>query len=185
MLGAPLATGAEGPFSSAVGEQRCRRIESTYPIRSSQRNRISPRVMTGFTANVFPYRNRVSFKEAFAGPELCDWKLSRTVLRGLDGRKVVWLLGKLSSPVLRGLSGRKAARLPGDARFLERSRFGTVFRGRSINPFERRRWRLRRMRASGWTRSNHVGTGTDLSAFADATRTQRAAALVRWQFAVK
>jgi hypothetical protein len=53
--------------------------------------------MTGFTANVFPYRNRVSFKEAFAGPELCDWKLSRTVLRGLDGRKVVWLLGEDST----------------------------------------------------------------------------------------
>ena len=42
MLGAPLATGAEAPFFSAMGEQRCRRIESTYPIRSSQRNRISP-----------------------------------------------------------------------------------------------------------------------------------------------
>ena len=66
--------------------------------------------MTGFTANVFPYRNRVSFKEAFAGPELCDWKLSRTVLRGLDGRKVVWLLGKLSSPVLRGLEASNGLR---------------------------------------------------------------------------
>ena len=70
--------------------------------------------MTGFTANVFPYRNRVSFKEAFAGPELCDWKLSRTVLRGLDGRKVVWLLGKLLRPVLRGPGGRKAAWLLGE-----------------------------------------------------------------------
>ena len=67
--------------------------------------------MTGFTANVFPYRNRVSFKEAFAGPELCDWKLSRTVLRGLDGRKVVRLLGKPSSPVLRGLGASNGARL--------------------------------------------------------------------------
>jgi hypothetical protein len=41
--------------------------------------------------------------------------------------------GKLSSPVLRGLGGRKAARLPGDAGFLERSKFGTVFRARAIN----------------------------------------------------
>jgi hypothetical protein len=72
--------------------------------------------MTGFTTNVFPYRNRVSFNEAFAGPELCDWKLSRTVLRGLDGRKVVWLLGKLSRPVLRGPGGRKAAWLLGRLR---------------------------------------------------------------------
>ena len=77
--------------------------------------------MTGFTANVFPYRNRVSFKEAFAGPELCDWKLSRTVLRGLDGRKVVRLLGKLSRPVLRGPGGRKAAWLLGAHPYVRRN----------------------------------------------------------------
>ena len=70
---------------------------------------------TGFIASVFPSRSRVSFKKAFAGPELCDWKLSHPVLRGLDGSNPVRLLGKLSSPVLRGLSGRKAARLPGEA----------------------------------------------------------------------
>ena len=27
---------------------------------------------TGFTANIFPYRSRVSLKEAFEGPEPCD-----------------------------------------------------------------------------------------------------------------
>ena len=42
MLGAPLATGTEVPFSSVMDKQRCRRIESTYPIALPQRNRISP-----------------------------------------------------------------------------------------------------------------------------------------------
>src|SRR3984893_9027130 len=37
---------------------------------------------TGFIANIFPYRNRVSLKEAFEGPEPDDGKLSRPVLRG-------------------------------------------------------------------------------------------------------
>jgi len=49
--------------------------------------------MTGFTTNVFRYRNRVSLNEAFEGLELCEGKLSRTVLRGLDGCKPVRLLG--------------------------------------------------------------------------------------------
>jgi hypothetical protein len=42
MLGAPLAAGTEVPFSSVMDKQRCRRIESTYPIVSPQRNRLSP-----------------------------------------------------------------------------------------------------------------------------------------------
>ncbi len=49
--------------------------------------------MTGFTTSVFLYRNRVSLKEAFEGLELCEGKLSRTVLRGLDGSNPVRLLG--------------------------------------------------------------------------------------------
>ena len=32
MLGIPFAAGTEAPFSSVMGQQRCRRIESTYPI---------------------------------------------------------------------------------------------------------------------------------------------------------
>src|ERR1700674_737652 len=32
MLGAPLVAGTGGPFSSGMGKQRCRRIESAYPI---------------------------------------------------------------------------------------------------------------------------------------------------------
>ena len=83
---------------------------------------------TGFIASVFPSRSRVSFKEAFAGPELCDWKLSCTVLRGLDGSNPVRLLGKLSSPVLRGPApsnggwplGRNAKRI------IWRRRFGVL-----------------------------------------------------------
>jgi hypothetical protein len=31
MLGIPFAAGTEAPFSSVMGKQRCRRIESTYP----------------------------------------------------------------------------------------------------------------------------------------------------------
>jgi len=49
--------------------------------------------MTGFIVSVFPFRNRVSFKEAFEGLELGERKLSRPVLRGPGGRKVAWLLG--------------------------------------------------------------------------------------------
>ena len=49
--------------------------------------------MTGFIVNVFPFRNRVSSKEAFEGLELGEGKLSRPVLRGPGGRKAAWLLG--------------------------------------------------------------------------------------------
>ena len=49
--------------------------------------------MTGFIVSVFPFRNRVSFKEAFEGLELGEGKLSRPVLRGPGGRKAAWPLG--------------------------------------------------------------------------------------------
>jgi hypothetical protein len=48
--------------------------------------------MTGFIASAFLSRNRVSLKEAFEGHELCEGKLSCTVLRGLDGSNPVRLL---------------------------------------------------------------------------------------------
>src|ERR1700722_10876269 len=51
--------------------------------------------MTGFTTCAFLSRNRVSPKEAFEGLELCERKLSCTVLRGLDGSNPVRLLGCL------------------------------------------------------------------------------------------
>ena len=47
----------------------------------------------GCTTRAFLYRNRVSLKEAFKGLELCEGKLSCTVLRGLDGSNPVRLLG--------------------------------------------------------------------------------------------
>ena len=50
--------------------------------------------MTGFIGDGFLSRNRVSLKEAFEGLELCERKLSCTVLRGLDGSNPVRLLGK-------------------------------------------------------------------------------------------
>src|SRR5258708_34478638 len=49
--------------------------------------------MTGFTTSAFLSRNRVSAKVAFEGLELCERKLSCTVLRGLDGSNPVRLLG--------------------------------------------------------------------------------------------
>ena len=49
--------------------------------------------MTGYIVSVFPFRNRVSSKEAFEGLELGEGKLSRPVLRGPGGRKAAWLLG--------------------------------------------------------------------------------------------
>jgi hypothetical protein len=64
--------------------------------------------MTGFIVNVFPFRNRVSSKEAFEGLELGEGKLSRPVLRGPGGRKAAWLLGNwqipIDNPVYHGLS---------------------------------------------------------------------------------
>ena len=54
-----------------------------------------PSAMTGFIVSVFPFRNRVSPKEAFEGLELGEGKPSRPVLRGPGGRKAVWLLGNL------------------------------------------------------------------------------------------
>jgi hypothetical protein len=52
--------------------------------------------MTGFIVIVFPFRNRVSSKEAFEGLELGEGKPSRPVLRGPGGRKAAWLLGNYS-----------------------------------------------------------------------------------------
>jgi hypothetical protein len=49
--------------------------------------------MTGFIVSAFPYRNRVSFKEAFEGLEPDEGKLSRPVLRGPGSREAAWLLG--------------------------------------------------------------------------------------------
>jgi len=49
--------------------------------------------MTGSIVSVSPFRNRVSFKEAFEELELGEGKLSRPVLRGPGGRKAAWLLG--------------------------------------------------------------------------------------------
>ena len=49
--------------------------------------------MIGFIVSVFPFRNRVSSKEAFEGLELGEGKPSRPVLRGPGGRKAAWLLG--------------------------------------------------------------------------------------------
>src|SRR5712692_8374379 len=59
--------------------------------------------MTGFIVSVFPFRNRVSLKEAFEGLELGEGKLSRPVLRGPGGRKVAWLLGSNARPVVGNL----------------------------------------------------------------------------------
>jgi len=50
-----------------------------------------------FIANIFPYRNRVSLKEAFEGPEPDDGKLSRPGLRGLAPSNGGRLLGKPTS----------------------------------------------------------------------------------------
>ena len=56
--------------------------------------------MTGFIASVFTYPNRVPFQVAFEGLELCERKLSCTVLRGLDRSNPVRLLGGLYRPNL-------------------------------------------------------------------------------------
>src|SRR4029077_16373242 len=52
-----------------------------------------PSAMTGYIVSVFPFRNRVSSREAFEGLELGERKLSRPVLRGPGGRQGAWVLG--------------------------------------------------------------------------------------------
>ena len=49
---------------------------------------------TGFTAKICPYRNRVSLKEAFEGPEPDDGQPSRPVLRGPGPSNGARLLGE-------------------------------------------------------------------------------------------
>jgi len=44
-----------------------------------------------------------------------------------------------------------------EARFHESVKLGEVLCARSIEPFEGGHWRLRWMRANGWTRSNGYG----------------------------
>ena|SRR6267154_781971 len=56
-----------------------------------------PSVMTGFIVSVFPFRNRVSSKEAFEVLELSEGKRSRPVLRGPGGRQAARLLGQVDS----------------------------------------------------------------------------------------
>src|SRR5215470_10725969 len=63
-------------------------ITASYSIQSAT---------TGFTAYIFPYRSRVSLKEAFEGPEPDEGKLSRPVLRGLAPSNGGGLLGKPTS----------------------------------------------------------------------------------------
>jgi hypothetical protein len=79
--------------------------------------------MTGFTASEYLSRNRVSLKEAFEGLELCERKLSCTVLRGLDGSNPVRLLGDTSTIRLTfarilyfGLEARRAHPVRGQGR---------------------------------------------------------------------
>ncbi len=53
--------------------------------------------MIGFMVSIFPFRSRVSFKEAFEELELGEGKLSCPVLRGPGDRKAAWLLGEHSA----------------------------------------------------------------------------------------
>src|ERR1700676_561833 len=63
-----------------------------------------PNAMTGFIVSVYPFRNRVSSKEAFEGLELGEGKPSRAVLRGPGGRKAAWLLGSNSRKTERAIT---------------------------------------------------------------------------------
>src|ERR1700680_2189569 len=82
--------------------------------------------MTGFMTSVLLYRNRVSLKEAFEGLELCEGKLSCTVLRGLDGSNPVRLLGHTvatgSTASFNGLAPRRRHSLTGGCLVRNRAR---------------------------------------------------------------
>jgi hypothetical protein len=86
------------PVESAFGSGDARGRRASAP--GSQMIRLVyfiPSAMTRFIVSVFPFRNRVSFPEAFEGLELGEGKLSRPVLRGLGGRKAARLLGSYQS----------------------------------------------------------------------------------------
>ena len=54
-----------------------------------------------------------------------------------------------------------------EARFHESVKLGEVLCARSIERFEGGRWRLRRMRANGWTRANGYADQTRISSVLD------------------
>jgi hypothetical protein len=86
-----------------------------------------------------------------------DPSLSVETLISTDARPNTWMTGKpevIDSSV--GLVPTNASALL-EARFHESVKLGEVLCARSIEPFEGGRWRLRRMRANGWTRSNGYG----------------------------
>jgi hypothetical protein len=85
--------------------------------------------MTGFIVSVFPFRNRVSSKEAFEGLELGEGKLSRPVLRGPGGRKTAWLLGQVPFEV--------------NSRRVEQAWRGLLNRAGTF-PFRRRQFQIHR-----------------------------------------
>ena len=61
-----------------------------------------------------------------------------------------WLARESQCPI-------KNASALSEARFHESVKLGEVLGARSIEPFEGGRWRLRWMRANGWTRSYGYG----------------------------
>src|SRR6516162_1806741 len=73
-------------------------ITASYSIQSAT---------TGYTAYIFPYRSRVSLKEAFEGPEPDEGKLSCPVLRGLAPSDGGGLIGKPTSRNAKGIIWRK------------------------------------------------------------------------------
>jgi hypothetical protein len=76
-----------------------------------------------------------------------------------------WQPGAFTPPVsVRRISKNRCRKLRAydvsalsEARFHESAKSGEVLGARSIEPFEGGRWRLRWMRANGWSRSNGYG----------------------------
>jgi hypothetical protein len=103
-----------GAFASA--------FPARWVVRKAPKTAFSfiPSAMTGFTTCAFLSRNRASLKEAFEGLELCERKLSCTVLRELDGSNPVRLLGDLGH---RAAPARIGSEPPDQ-------RFDSTFRGR-------------------------------------------------------
>src|SRR6266851_4659286 len=89
--GASLAT-----FADPLLQRQSSRRSTSDGKRWQENPRCGPRNLghtRGFIVSVFPFRNRVSVKEAIEGLELGEGKPSRPVLRGPGGRKAAWLLG--------------------------------------------------------------------------------------------
>jgi len=90
-----LCTVCNTPITRTTGWRLHHCVPLVLGRSKSAENRLllHPECHDTVTASIFPYRSRVSLKEAFEGLEPDEAKVSRPVLRGPGLSNGVWLLG--------------------------------------------------------------------------------------------